>query len=193
LFSKRGDRATVATALLLLLLPDTMVPSDCRQVAHGVYKHRHPTVHGLWPETGSYGNSRCVEPKDHSGPEHIKKSDYASSVGCFPDKHLAKHEWRAHGKCAGTKDALDYFQQICQLSDNPLRVMNEAAEAKGVEHRKRELEGLAKELSEAGMHVWYIDNWHKQIYLSVCSAKDGSWQLAPVGPKGNPEFDFTCH
>ena len=32
----------------------------------GYYKHDTPSVHGLWPETGSYGSSECVAPSSSS-------------------------------------------------------------------------------------------------------------------------------
>jgi hypothetical protein len=28
----------------------------------GVYGHTEPSVHGLWPEVGSYGTSACIAP-----------------------------------------------------------------------------------------------------------------------------------
>ena len=37
------------------------------------------------------------------------------------------HEWIKHGRCAGVKDADDFFTQVCALSAAPLALMKEAA------------------------------------------------------------------
>lgn len=158
---------------------------------HGVYEHRDPTVHGLWPETGNYGNSPCVKPKDNRGPEHFKRM--ASTASCFPDKWLAKHEWKAHGKCAGTKNALEYFQQICDLAEDALRLMKQVLASKKV-HHVNGLAGMVSELKHAGMHVWYADTRESQLFLSVCAGKDGEWQLAPAASNyDEPDFEAVCY
>ena len=160
---------------------------SCGRHGHGVYKHPTPSVHGLWPETGKYGNSVCMRPKDARGPKNMR----SPRIHCFPDLKLAKHEWEVHGKCAGSKNALDYFEQICDLAEEPLRMMKEVMASTRV-HRVKGLKGMERELSHTGMHVWYVDTHESQLYLSACADKDGRWQLAPPGPTDEPEFDAVC-
>ena len=56
----------------------------------GSYAHTQPAVHGLWPETGDYGASNCVDPKNTLGPSIV--------YGCYQDR-------------GGTDDDAWVFQQ----------------------------------------------------------------------------------
>merc|ERR1711879_329458 len=40
-------------------------------LGRGAYHHNKPTVHGLWPETGDYGTSECIAPKNLAAPTKI--------------------------------------------------------------------------------------------------------------------------
>ncbi|KAI8619677.1 hypothetical protein BC830DRAFT_1078359 [Chytriomyces sp. MP71] len=69
----------------------------------GKYSHDTPTVHGLWPETGNYGNSQC-----------LNGDSYAE---------MPTHEWVAHGVCA-SNDPVTFFNTVCNLSSGPLETMS---------------------------------------------------------------------
>jgi len=152
----------------------------------GVYHSKTSKVHGLWPEVGSYGTSRCIKPRNTSNPTQI--------YSCYKepsDKHalwFEDHEWTKHGRCAGGKDADDFFRQVCNLSVSPVRVLETAKEA-----RKRFFP-MVRALKKAGFPVWALDKWHDQILLSACARDDGRWTLSPgsqmsskcVGPSPTP-------
>lgn len=89
----------------------------------GNYNSPIPEVHGLWPETGSYGTSLCVAPNITASPI-VLYSCYNQPGRTF-DSCLSfeQHEWTAHGVCAGSFDAADYFTQVCNLSTAPLAIM----------------------------------------------------------------------
>jgi ribonuclease I len=68
------------------------------------YHHAAPTIHGLWPEVGSYGTSQCVKPADFTDPTEVHGC-YAADGG--PDSAIISfetHEWDKHGECAGEFD-----------------------------------------------------------------------------------------
>eukprot|EP00469_Lotharella_globosa_P018687 CAMPEP_0167813534 /NCGR_PEP_ID=MMETSP0112_2-20121227/1910_1 /TAXON_ID=91324 /ORGANISM="Lotharella globosa, Strain CCCM811" /LENGTH=199 /DNA_ID=CAMNT_0007712633 /DNA_START=67 /DNA_END=666 /DNA_ORIENTATION=+ len=143
----------------------------------GSYHHGEPAVHGLWPETGRYGTSQCIQPKERADP--------SSTSPCYDDLSFMRHEWEKHGVCAGVQDSSDYFSQICSLSKAPLAVM-QSLKGKGAT-----LEEMADALEEdQGYPVYYVDSSSdSQIYLSACSAGYGRpWQLADVA-----EFSMKCH
>ena len=60
----------------------------------GAYHHDFVSVHGLWPETGSYGSSQCVAPSSSSSdPGKIYKCyDHPGGSGMAPIA-FEKHEW----------------------------------------------------------------------------------------------------
>ena len=79
----------------------------------GYYKHDKPSVHGLWPEVGEYGTSKCKKPTRSSDDPSRVFSCYEGTSG--PAEHQLQfetHEWEKHGSCAGVADAEDYFSQI---------------------------------------------------------------------------------
>ena len=90
----------------------------------GNYKHDTPVVHGLWPETGSHGSSRCIAPSGST-------DDPTKVFSCYDQKDhttadnldFERHEWDKHGRCAGVVDATDFFDQLCNLSAAPLKVI----------------------------------------------------------------------
>ena len=85
-------------------------------LGQGAYAHPTPSVHGLWPETGSYGTSDCVAPTGST-------ADPTSVIDCYAATgdddagtvSFETHEWDKHGECAGAVDAptrvrrADYF------------------------------------------------------------------------------------
>jgi len=162
----------------------------------GVYHHEEPSVHGLWPETGRFGDSRCHRPRRSNiaarrifpcyrrhklAAAQIESS--AFEVGIKPRRVLGfqTHEWIKHGRCAGVKDAEDYFKQVCDLADLPLSLLNEAKKGGG------EFVDLVGALQGAGFNVWDADAHEGEIRLSACATPDGQWQLA-----AQPDFDLIC-
>ena len=81
----------------------------------GVYSHEVPCVHGLWPETGEYGDSKCVKPGGNPVTE-------IPSVPCYKDVSFQNHEWITHGICAANSPEV-FFTQVCNLSNEPLKLM----------------------------------------------------------------------
>jgi len=135
------------------------------------YSHSRPRVHGLWPETGRFGTSRCLAPRDKAFPEKV--------FSCYGSLWFQKHEWRQHGWCAGVASASDFFQQVCALSEAPLAMM---ANGKRLDAT---LDQMAASLSSAGYPVWHVDPRDSQVYLSACRSNAGKWVLAPVGSFSN--------
>jgi hypothetical protein len=78
----------------------------------GTYNHPDPEVHGLWPETGSYGTSECIAPGSTADPT-VVYSCY-NQAGETQESLLSfeQHEWEAHGVCAGADNAADFFTQV---------------------------------------------------------------------------------
>lgn len=140
-----------------------------------MYGHPTPSVHGLWPETGSYGSSSCIRPSGSSADPITLFSCYEVRGG-EPAQELwfEQHEWGKHGICAGVADATDFFRQVCELSAPPLKVLN-ASRGAG-----RTLTEMADDLRTAGFPVFSVDDIHSQIELSACASNDGKWKLAPV-------------
>ena len=77
----------------------------------GNYHHDGPCVHGIWPEVGSYGTSKCVAP---SVSTKVPTKIFPCYAGNSSDLQLTfeQHEWSKHGVCAGVKDATDFFTQV---------------------------------------------------------------------------------
>jgi len=146
----------------------------------GYYHHDRPTLHGLWPQVGRYGNSQCRKPDDFRDPQRI--------FPCYNNsddtpKHMRQfeiHEWDDHGKCAGAHNASDYFQQACALASRAMPTMTDARQ------RGLSLWDTADALQEMGLCVWGTMS-HMQIQLSACAGADGRWKLADVS-----DFDRLC-
>lgn len=147
----------------------------------GAYKHHHPHVHGLWPETGHYGGSKCTSPSESSKDSHHVHSCYKQ--GGQSEHQLLNfqnHEWKKHGCCAGVASASDYFSQICTLSQEPLDIMAAARSSSGA------LESMTKDLKRAGYPVWRVERGTGQIFLTACAAA-GTWHLSETSA-----FSATC-
>lgn len=149
----------------------------------GVYGHPTPSVHGLWPETGSYGTSQCIAPSGSTANPTKVYSCY-DVPGTDPSGQLSfeQHEWSKHGVCAAVKDADDFFDQICSLSAEPLQVVAAALKAGD------DVSGASQKLTSAGYAVFATDPMgDAQIELSACCDSSGIWHLAAVS-----DFASTC-
>jgi hypothetical protein len=137
----------------------------------GEYHQAEPGVHGLWPETGSYGTSQCIPPQSKVDPKKVYscyKNDGYDLLG------FENHEWEKHGECAGVQSADDFFTQMCSMANPPLQIMTQIKNSGG------NLEAMSTALSQAGYPVWSLDTDNYQVYLSACAGKDGQWKLSAV-------------
>lgn len=150
-------------------------------LGEGSYKHPAPTVHGLWPATGSYGTSACTAPsKSAANPKQLFSCYNSSSSR---QVEFEEHEWQKHGMCAGVRDAADYFSQVCSLSRKPLATMVKSRSV------GRTLSSeFASDLAAMGFPVFFNDSRHGQITLSSCADSMGTWHLASRG-----EFSSLCN
>lgn len=89
--------------------------------------------------------------------------------------------WEKHGVCAGTKDAADFFTQVCALSTAPLLVMNNTRKQGG------DLDAMASALTAAGYSIYATDSTYSQVELSACAKPGGTWVLAAVN-----DFPSVC-
>ena len=137
----------------------------------GYYRHAEPTVHGLWPETGHFGTSKCIHPSKRRWSGRTARC-YAGSGASA--QWFEQHEWQKHGECAGVEDANSYFTQICTLSAAPLALMRRVKLAGG------SLAAMARAVAQQDFFVWYMEsNVQSQIFLYACSrGGDSAWQLA---------------
>jgi len=148
----------------------------------GNYKHDQPSVHGLWPETGSYGSSKCVKPSDMSDPTKVYEC-YAGGGAAAHQLEFETHEWDKHGRCAGVRDVDDFFSQICSLASSPLKVMTQTRSGGSTD-----LQQYASDLKTAGFPVFDAsDEENMQLQLSACASADGRWTLASPA-----EFSTKC-
>jgi len=140
----------------------------------GVYHSKRAGVHGLWPETGYYGNSECIRPQNWTKPSKVY-SCYGTGEG--GDDHILwfeGHEWTKHGSCAGVKDADDFFDQVCALARSPLQHFEKAKEDGADFH------SMIQALKDSGYPVWSVDDENDQVLLSACAGNDGRWVLSSV-------------
>lgn len=146
----------------------------------GAYDHQYVGVHGLWPETGSYGSSECIKPSSSSAdPSDVYACyDHPGGSGMSP-LDFEKHEWDKHGRCAGVRDAADFFSQLCGLAASPVKVMASKRAA-----GESDLDKYRQKLEDAGFAVFDADSEHMQLELSACAGDDGRWTLAAVGDFG---------
>jgi len=139
----------------------------------GVYHHDFPSVHGLWPETGSYGTSKCEAPTESTALAAGVYSCYSRANGGDTTSILSfeNHEWTKHGRCAGCKTVTDFFQQVCELSSKPLAIM------KG----KGSLQTASDAIKAAGYEIFSTDFRNAQLSLSTCfNHQSGKWVLSAV-------------
>lgn len=143
-------------------------------LGNGVYQSEAPLVHGLWPEVGKYGTSKCSKPKNPAGP--VKVYDCYNTPGSSHTHALSfeGHEWQRHGMCAGAADVNDFFAQVCSLSKGPVETMTVVRKA------GHNLDAMVKALKAKGYPVWAVDQMNKQAELSVCAGSDGRWVFSSV-------------
>lgn len=141
-------------------------------LAEGVYHHREPVVHGLWPQTGHYGSSKCILPDADRDPKRIYSCYDQAGQSHKRLESFQEHEWEKHGRCAGVDNADDYFRQVCDLSREPLKVMQDAKD------RGFGLRDIARTVHKAGYHVWDVQGHTSEIHLSACADVHGDWRLA---------------
>lgn len=139
----------------------------------GAYRHSEPVVHGLWPQVGHYGSSRCMSPRAAGPPDELHSCYDQSGVPRSRSLSFQRHEWERHGVCAGASDADDFFQQVCALSSGPLRVLA-GARAAGLDATD-----ASDQLQRSGYCVWSVGS-QAQVELSACAGADGRWKLADV-------------
>lgn len=86
-------------------------PSFCAQNADRAKNQCAPgaspgfVLHGLWPQFDR------GFPKNCGGEEFIPYPVWSRLGDLYPDKGLARHEWRTHGTCSGLA-ARDYFDAV---------------------------------------------------------------------------------
>ena len=140
----------------------------------GNYKHDKPAVHGLWPETGHYGSSKCLGPTGSAGdPDRIYPCYDQDGVSKSHLLQFEGHEWGKHGRCAGVQNADDFFTQLCTLAEAPLELMAAARKEGHVD-----LDGYAQKLKDKGFPVFSQDEHNMQVEIAACAGSDGQWQLA---------------
>jgi hypothetical protein len=130
------------------------------------------TVHGLWPETGSYGTSKCVAPSVSKADPTKVYSCYKTGESTAGQLSFETHEWEKHGWCAGVKDVDDFFNQICGLAAKPTVAMAAV----------KTLDEMKKAVVSAGYEVFSVDTANDQLQLSAClDSASGQWKLAAGG------------
>lgn len=146
------------------------------------YRHKFPTVHGLWPQVEPYGDSKCVLPADMTPPKKVYScyDDSVDDISPHHQENFENHEWFKHGTCSGVKNVDDYFKQVCTLAKEPLKIMGNSL--------MKDLKTMAADLRESGYAVYHVDHSHQQIYLSACfSKKLRKWVLSSVD-----NFEVFC-
>lgn len=152
----------------ILVLISGLAPS-------GEYNQKEPGVHGLWPETGSFGTSQCVPPASTADPTKVYscyKNDGTDLLG------FEEHEWEKHGVCAGVQNANDFFTQLCSISSSPLQIMTTVKNSGG------DLNAMSTALTKAGYPVYDLNTYDYEVYLSACAGVDGQWKVSPVSGFG---------
>jgi len=151
----------------------------------GFYKHKGASVHGLWPETGSYGTSQCIAPTDGADATTLPSCYKNAEAVADPTHQLAfvNHEWEKHGRCAGATDVQDFFAQVCSLSAAPVAVL-EKAKLGG-----KTFDAMVQAVKDSGYPVFSVDEKEDQFQVSVCSGPNSGnkWVIASVS-----EFQAKC-
>ena len=141
----------------------------------GKYKHPTPSVHGLWPEVGSYGTSQCIAPSgSKSNPDKVVDCYSATDDDDSAIISFETHEWNSHGECAGASDATAYLTTVCDLAEKPLAIMASVRGSGGG------LAEMTQAVENAGYEVFSADDTNSQVLLSACATSDHTWHLAAV-------------
>lgn len=143
----------------------------------GVYKHNTPVPHGLWPQTPPFGTSQCISPTSKTGPTKVY-SCYKAGASASQQLEFEQHEWSKHGVCASGSNVDGFFNNICDLSVNPIEIMA----------KESSLSAMASAMASAGYEVFQQDTANEQLLLSVCySATKNAWIHSSVA-----QFDADC-
>jgi len=156
-------------------------------LGNGYYKHSVPSVHGLWPQVAPYGDSDCLPPLSQGGLSGIPScyNNDESKADPSHEQDFLQHEWTKHGACAGAQSEQSYFSQICSLSQDPLKILQQHHASNST------IDALGNDLRQSGYAIHEIDEDEGQVMLSACAVKgaDGSstWKLA-----AEADFDKVC-
>lgn len=140
----------------------------------GYYHHKAASVHGLWPETGEYGTSQCIQPQDSSDATSIPDCYNNDEAHADPEHQLefVNHEWEKHGQCAGARDVKGFFNTVCSLSAHPVALIEKQKESGA------SFDDMVNAIKDAGYATFSADEGEDQIMLSACACSDGLWKLA---------------
>ena len=136
----------------------------------GYYSHDSPSVHGLWPQSGQYGNSACVLPKTATTVPGFLPPCYDNDESQADLPHqlsFIQHEWEKHGACSGAADEAGYFNNICALARQGTQLMD----------KTKPLQSIANTLHDAGLPVYCVDTSSSQIYISACASRSATGDL----------------
>jgi hypothetical protein len=156
----------------------------------GYYRHVVPSVHGLWPQNGHYGNSACVPPLARRAMVGYLPACY-DTVEARQDlahqQSFVQHEWTKHGACAGTADEASYFDTICRMAREGTRLIDNT----------QPLQTIAATLYSHGLPVHCVDNSNQQIYISACASRNTTsgvlgWKCAPFASYFNFSVSAIC-
>jgi Ribonuclease T2 family len=135
-----------------------------RGQGRGEYNHPSPSVHGLWPQVGRYGNSKCLDASPIQDLSNL-------NVTCFDDLKFEKHEWDSHGVCA-SKTPQMYFDTVCGLSRDPLEIM------KNMRRDGKVLGEIMGALKARGYPVQDRVMGNDQLAITVCAGNDLIWRFS---------------
>lgn len=143
-------------------------------LGNGVYKSQNSVVHGLWPEVGSYGTSKCIKPKSSAAPTKVYECYDTPGSTQTHALWFENHEWSKHGTCAGVENVDDFFGQVCALSKAPVAALEAAKTADST------FAAMGDMMKQKGYPVWNLDSQNDQVELSACAGSDGKWVLSAV-------------
>ncbi|KAJ3318501.1 hypothetical protein HDV06_000434 [Boothiomyces sp. JEL0866] len=133
-----------------------------------VYKQPAPVVHGLWSETGAFGNSQCA-----GGDPNAQ----VALASCYTDLTFQTYEWQTHGICGGL-DPTSFFNQVCALSAEPLQLMTQLRnQGVGIKQMATYFTGVHQAITGTD-----------SLELYVCAGSDLQWKLADIS-----EFTSVCN
>lgn len=142
-------------------------------LGRGPYFHAQPVVHGIRPQVGRDGSSKCLPPDTKDDPQPLHDCYNLEGRNHKESQGVQDLEWDAYGTCAGV-NASEFFTQVCELSARPLLVMRDSR------RHHHDLRGIAQGLELAGYPIWSVDSDRAELHLSVCAGPDGKWHIASV-------------
>ncbi|CAE7468971.1 unnamed protein product, partial [Symbiodinium pilosum] len=76
------------------------------------------------------------------------------------------HEWTKHGSCAGADTAQSFFQEVCNMAQEPLQVMQKQLQ------KSKNLNDVVDSLKRSNFSVYETDHENAQVLLSACAGVD---------------------